>query len=80
MKKKINAKFMLIAAIAIVVTAVSSMLLFYRILETQIFDDLKANAHIIAMTNLKEFTGDLDYDLNRDGIRITFIREDGSVL
>ncbi len=80
MKKKINAKFMLIAAIAIVVTAVSSMLLFYRILETQIFDDLKANAHIIAMTNTKEFTGDLDYDLNRDGIRITFIREDGSVL
>lgn len=80
MKKKINAKFMLIAAIAIVVTAVCSMLLFYRILENQIFDDLKANAHIIAMTNPGDLTGELNYDLSRDGIRITYIREDGSVL
>ena len=41
MKKKINTGFMLIAAIAIVVTAVCSMFLFYQILEEQIFDDLK---------------------------------------
>ena len=32
---------MLIAAIAIVVTAVCSMFLFYQILEEQIFDDFK---------------------------------------
>ena len=41
MKKRINTGFMLIAAIAIVVTAVCSMFLFYQILEEQIFDDLK---------------------------------------
>ena len=46
MKKRINTGFMLIAAIAIVVTAVCSMFLFYQILEEQIFDDLKANAQL----------------------------------
>lgn len=80
MKKKINAKFMLIAAIAIVVTAVCSMLLFYRILETQIFDDLKANAHLIALINAREVTGEINYDLSSDGLRITLIAEDGSVI
>lgn len=80
MKKKINAKFMLIAAIAIVVTAVCSMLLFYRILERQIFDDLKANAHLIALFNAREVTGEINYDLSNDGLRITLISEDGSVV
>ena len=49
MKKKLNAKFMLIAAIAIVATAACSVALFYSILIEQIFDDLKANAHVLAM-------------------------------
>ena len=80
MKKKINTKFMLIAAIAIVVTAVSSILLFYRILETQIYDDLKANAHIIAMAKPGVFAGEAAYDLKQDGIRMTYISGDGSVL
>ena len=80
MKKKINAKFMLIAAIAIVVTAVCSMLLFYRILESQIFDDLKANAHLISQMDAKSLTGQIDYDLSDDGLRITLIGEDGTVL
>ena len=48
---------MLIAAIAIVVTAVCSMLLFYQILEKQIFDDLAANAHVIARNSA--VTGDM---------------------
>ena len=54
MKKRINTGFMLIAAIAIVVTAVCSMFLFYQILEEQIFDDLKANAHVVSVISPKE--------------------------
>lgn len=80
MKKKINAKFMLIAAIAIVVTAVCSMLLFYQILEKQIFDDLAANAHVIAKMSIEEFRSDGGYDLEQDGLRITVIEADGTVL
>ena len=43
MKKKLNARFMLIAAIAIVATAACAIILFYSILIEQIFEDLKAN-------------------------------------
>ena len=80
MKKKINAKFMLIAAIAIVVTAVCSMLLFYQILEKQIFDDLKANAHVIEKMSMDELRSDGGYDLEQDGLRITVVDLDGTVL
>lgn len=79
MKKKLNAKFLLIAAIAIVVTAVSSMFLFYRILEDQIFDDLKANAHVVARMDLQELIADFPYSFGEDGLRITLIDKDGSV-
>ena len=80
MKKKINTKVMLIAAIAIVVTAVCSMLLFYQILESQIFDDLKANAHVISQMGVERLTEKSDYDLGDDGLRITLIGEDGIVI
>ena len=55
MKKRINTGFMLIAAIAIVVTAVCSMFLFYQILEEQIFDDLKASAHVVSVISPNDF-------------------------
>ena len=71
---------MLIAAIAIVVTAVCSMLLFYQILEKQIFDDLASNAHVIAKMSIEEFRSDGGYDLEQDGLRITVIEADGTVL
>ena len=80
MKKKINTKFMLIAAIAIVVTAVCSMLLFYQILESQIFDDLKANAHVISQMGVERLTEKSDYDLGDDGLRITLIGEDDRLM
>lgn len=79
MKKKLNAKFMLIAAIAIMVTAVCSMLLFYRILEEQIFDDLKANAHVLAMAQGQEAAGALPESLKEDGLRVTLTGADGAV-
>ena len=63
MKKRINTGFMLIAAIAIVVTAVCSMFLFYQILEEQIFDDLKASAHVVSVISPNELSKDITYSL-----------------
>ena len=80
MKKRINTGFMLIAAIAIVVTAVCSMFLFYQILEEQIFDDLKANAHVVSVISPKELSKDITYSLENDGLRITCVDTDGTVL
>ena len=67
MKKRINTGFMLIAAIAIVVTAVCSMFLFYQILEEQIYDDLKANAHVVSVISPNELSKDITYSLENDG-------------
>ena len=79
MKKKINTGFMLIAAIAIVVTAVCSMFLFYQILEEQIFDDLKANAHVVSVISPDQLSKDITYSLETDGLRITCVDENGDV-
>lgn len=79
MKKRLNIKFMTIAAIAIVVTACCSILLFFDILVNQIYDDLKANAHVISMMNPEKLSSEIDYDLEDDGLRITLIEVDGTV-
>lgn len=80
MKKKLNAKFMLIAAIAIVATAASAILMFYSILVDQIYDDLKANAHVISMVGVSEISQALEEQLAADSIRVTLIDEAGDVL
>lgn len=80
MKNKLNAKFMLIAAIAIVATAASAIIMFYSILVDQIYDDLKANAHMISMIGVSELSEPFEEQLAADGIRITLIDEAGEVL
>lgn len=80
MKKKINAKFMLISALAIIVTGACAMLLFYTILKNQIYDDLRANARVLSMMDSAEVKSGLHYDLSRDGLRITIIDADGTVI
>lgn len=80
MKKKINAKFMLISALAIIVTGACAMLLFYTILRNQIYDDLKANAHVVSMMDEVQLKNGLHYDLSKDGLRITIINAEGTVI
>lgn len=47
-RRKINiGLYVGLVAIAIVVTAVCSMFLFYQILEEQIFDDLERQMHML---------------------------------
>ncbi len=80
MKKKINAKFMLISTVAVVVTGICAMFIFYDILKEQIFDDLAANASVVSMMNPKLLAEEIPADLNKDGLRITIIEEDGTVV
>lgn len=80
MKKKINAKFMLISSVAVAVTGICSMFIFYNILKEQIFDDLAANASVISMMNPELLAEEIPADLNKDGLRITIINEDGTVI
>ncbi len=80
MKKKLNARFMLIAAIAIVATAACAIILFYSILIEQIFEDLKANAHVVALMGASDIVENENEQLAGDGLRITLVNEAGEVL
>ena len=83
MKKKINIRFIMIAALAIVVTALSAMLVYYNILKEQVFGDLKAYAHVIELLNIDDLAAGIEKDPYNpiDGdLRITLIGTDGEVL
>lgn len=80
MKKKLNAKFILIAAIAIMATAASAIVLFYSILMEQIYDDLKANAHVVSLMGVTALPESVGEQFIEDGLRITLIGETGEVL
>lgn len=59
MRKRMNLQFMLIAAGAVLVTAICATLLFYAVFKNQVYDDLKTCAHILyAGGNLQEDHGD----------------------
>lgn len=71
---------MLISTVAVVVTGICAMFIFYNILKEQIFDDLAANASVISMMNPELLTEKLPVDMDKDGLRITLIEEDGTVV
>lgn len=56
------------------------MVLFYSMLLGQIFDDLKANTHVIANMDYKELPLTFEEQLGEDGLRITLVDSDGTVL
>ena len=71
---------MLIAAIAIVATAACAIILFYSILIEQIFEDLKANAHVVALMGAADIAENENEQLAGDGLRITLVNEACEVL
>ncbi len=79
MKKRINLQFMIVAAGAILFISISSALLFYTIFKNQVYDDLKAYAHVICeMGNMNLFQ-EMDYNPREDDLRITLTDENGWV-
>lgn len=84
MQKQIHLQFGLIAFFAILVTAVSAMLLFSALFKSQVYDDLKTYGHVIA--NEMDPMDDLghleenDYDPKEDGLRITLLDSSGKVI
>ena len=80
MKKKIKTQFLTVSAIAVIITASISMLLFYNIFKKQVFEDIKAYSHAIQSLGQPFWTlKPYQAHLVQDGIRITLIRADGSV-
>lgn len=81
MKKKINVQFIAVSAMAVVITAIASMVLFYNIFKNQVFDDIEAYVNVILPLN-EDFWNEPENQkrLAHDGLRITMIEEDGTVL
>ncbi|MDD5948690.1 MAG: ATP-binding protein [Lachnospiraceae bacterium] len=82
MKNKINSRFMAITAIAIVFTVIMTTIVYYKLFQQEVMDDLISYAHIIEETNI--FGKDENYEfqnfhLDTKKIRITVVRPDGSV-
>ena len=73
----------MIAALAIVVTALSAMLVYYNILKEQVLGDLKAYAHVIELLNIDDLAVEIEkdpYNPIDDDLRITLIGTDGELL
>ena len=82
MKKKINRYMMLLAAAAIGLTLIILSVVFYRIFETQVIDDLSVTCRLLSdiydtsgSSNSIEQVGKDDAD-----IRVTLVDSDGTVL
>lgn len=83
MKKKIHMELLATSALAIVLTLLFAMFVFYGLFKEQIVGDLKADAHVLknmhVFDNLEDMHPDA-YDLGPENLRITVIAGDGSVL
>lgn len=81
MKRKINIQFMAVSALAVIITAISSMILFYNIFKNQVFQDIEAYAHVIHPLDQEFWNQPKNRErLLDDGLRITLVSEDGKVV
>lgn len=83
MKNKINGRFMLIAALAIVLTTLCTTIVYYQLFQKEVFEDLKNFCYVLEETGLFE-TKDVSllerYTKDSSNLRITVIDREGNVL
>ena len=80
MRKKIHKNLVGIAALAIILTIGLTFWAYFMMLQKQIFQDLQTDVHVLASSDYIVDTLEQNYDANADGMRITLISKDGSVL
>ena len=72
---------MAVSAFAVIITAITSMLLFYNIFKNQVFDDIKAYAHVIQPLDQGFWEKPENQKrLDQDGLRITLVGKSGKVI
>ena len=82
MKKKINRYMMLLAAAAIGLTLIILSVVFYRIFETQVIDDLSVTCRLLSDIYDTSGSSDSIEQVGKDDadIRVTLVDSDGTVL
>lgn len=83
MKRKIYHKLLMIAAMAIITTLLSSVAICYQLFGNQVIDDLRTQARVLERMAggemVKELT-ELAVELEQAGLRVTVIAADGRVV
>lgn len=83
MRRKLHKELLATSALAIVLTLLFAMFVFYGLFKEQIVGDLKADARVLKNMHVFDNITDLHpdaYDLSPDSLRITVISADGRVL
>lgn len=80
MKKKINMFLLGVGALTIILTMVFSVIVFYELFKTEVFENLETYAHVLENSNIVEEIESNQYSSGIDNIRITMISSDGTVI
>ena len=80
MRRKVNRQLILTSLFATMLTMILMILLFWKLFEQQVFEDLKAYAQLLEKTQLYESEKTYQAKLNEKGLRVTWLAADGSVL
>lgn len=79
MKTKINIQLLGVAAVAIIVTLVMAVSVFYEFFREEVMTELKNNARILVMSGLCDTSKENEVSKLLDHIRVTLIDETGTV-
>ena len=80
MRRKVNRQLILTSLFATMLTMILMILLFWKLFEQQVFEDLKAYAQLLEKTQLYESEKTYQAKFNEKGLRVTWLAADGSVL
>lgn len=80
MKKKIHLQFMVISALAILLTLFLSTVIFYGLFKTEVMEEIKTYAQVLKRTESYQNFSKVNMDHEMDNLRVTVIRKDGQVL
>ncbi|MDD6812043.1 MAG: ATP-binding protein [Lachnospiraceae bacterium] len=80
MKKKINRQLLMISFVAVIVTLILVVGVFYRLFQRQVIADLKTYAHVLADIENQQEGRQLIYNSSVEEVRITMISPDGKVV
>lgn len=80
MKKKINLNFMLVIVFSVFLTVFLTTIVSYQLFKKEVFSDLSSFVEIMDDTDLVRQMKENEFIRSGDGLRITWIAGDGSVL
>jgi len=80
MKKKINLNFMLVIVFSVFLTVFLTTIVSYQLFKKEVFSDLSSFVEIMDDTDLVRQMEENEFIRSGDGLRITWIAGDGSVL